>query len=62
MSVPVAVQKPKTRGNRREHKRAGMAHEVANEKLMELAGSWVSDPEAEKVFDEMRIIDEEMWK
>ena len=33
-----------------------------NEKLMELAGTWVSDPEAEKVFEEMRTIDEEMWK
>ena len=33
-----------------------------NEKLMELAGTWVSDPEAEKVFEEMRTIDEDMWK
>ena len=33
-----------------------------NEKLMELAGTWVSDPEEEKVFEEMRTIDEEMWK
>ena len=33
-----------------------------NEKLLELAGTWVSDPEAEKVFAEMRTIDEEMWK
>ena len=33
-----------------------------NAELAKLAGTWVSDPEAEKVFEEMRTIDEEMWK
>ena len=33
-----------------------------NAELAKLAGTWVPDPEAEKVFEEMRTIDEEMWK
>ena len=33
-----------------------------NAELAKLAGTWVSDPEAEKVFEEMRTIDEEIWK
>jgi len=33
-----------------------------NAELMELAGTWVSDPESDKAFAEMRQIDEDMWK
>ena len=34
----------------------------ANEDLKGLAGTWVADPEAERVFDEMRTVDEELWQ
>jgi len=33
-----------------------------NDKLTELAGSWVEDPEMEKAFSEMDRVDEDMWK
>ena len=33
-----------------------------NAELAKLAGTWVSDPECEKALEEMRTIDEEMWK
>ena len=36
--------------------------EKANEDLMSLAGTWVADPEAEKVFDEMRTVDAGLWQ
>ena len=35
---------------------------VRNDSLLELAGTWVSDKKADKAFDEMRTIDEDMWK
>lgn len=34
----------------------------ANEDLQQIAGTWVSDPEAETVFDEMRTVDSELWR
>jgi len=34
----------------------------ANKELMELAGSWTTDPETEKALADMRTIDWEMWK
>lgn len=34
----------------------------ANRELLELAGTWESDPAAEAIFDEMRTIDSEMWQ
>lgn len=33
-----------------------------NEPLMELAGTWREDPEADKALAEMRTIDEDLWK
>lgn len=33
-----------------------------NEQLLDLAGTWVADPEAEKAFEEMRAIDGDMWR
>lgn len=33
-----------------------------NAELMELAGTWVDDAEADKAFAEMRQIDEDLWK
>lgn len=33
-----------------------------NAELLELAGTWVEDPDAEKALDEMRTIDEDLWK
>lgn len=35
---------------------------VRNDSLIELSGTWVADKKADQVFDEMRTIDEEMWK
>ena len=32
------------------------------EPLMELAGTWREDPEADKALAEMRTIDEDLWK
>ena len=34
----------------------------ANDDLKGLAGTWVADPEAERIFDEMRTVDEDLWK
>ena len=34
----------------------------ANRELLELAGTWESDPASEVIFDEMRTIDSEMWQ
>lgn len=34
----------------------------ANRELLELAGTWESDPASEAIFDEMRTIDSEMWQ
>lgn len=33
-----------------------------NEQLLELAGTWVADPDADRAFDEMRAIDGDMWR
>ena len=33
-----------------------------NAELAKLAGTWVSDPDCEKALEEMRTIDEEMWR
>ena len=33
-----------------------------NAELAKLAGTWVPDPECEKALEEMRTIDEELWK
>ena len=44
---------------------AATAHGEAktpNEQLLELAGTWVADPEADKALDGMRTIDEDMWR
>jgi len=44
---------------------SAMAHDEAktpNEQLLELAGTWVSDPEADKALAGMRTIDEDMWR
>lgn len=35
---------------------------VRNDVLVKLAGTWVADKESDRAFDEMRTIDEEMWK
>lgn len=34
----------------------------ANEDLKRLAGTWVSDPAEETIFDEMRTVDSELWQ
>lgn len=39
-----------------------VAAKTPNEQLLELVGTWVTDPEAEKAFAEMRAIDEDMWR
>lgn len=36
--------------------------EPKNPELMELAGSWVETGDSEKVFSDMRTIDEDLWK
>lgn len=33
-----------------------------NQDIMSLVGSWQEDPVAEKAFEDMRVIDEEMWR
>lgn len=33
-----------------------------NDELLELAGTWVEDPEMEKAFSEMDTIDEDLWR
>lgn len=33
-----------------------------NAELLELAGTWVEDPDAEKALEEIRTIDEDLWK
>ncbi len=40
----------------------GRIQQQANDGLKSLAGTWVSDPTEEKVFDEMRTVDAELWK
>ena len=33
-----------------------------NAELLELAGTWVEDPDAEKALEELRTVDEDLWK
>lgn len=33
-----------------------------NPELLDLAGTWVEDPQAEEAFASMRLIDEDLWK
>ena len=33
-----------------------------NEALLSLSGTWVDDPAADKALDEMRTVDEDIWK
>ena len=33
-----------------------------NAELLELAGTWVEDPDAEKALEELRTVDEDIWK
>ena len=33
-----------------------------NEALLSLSGTWVDDPVADKALDEMRTVDEDIWK
>ena len=41
---------------------AADAKAFANKGLQEIAGTWVEDSDTDKVLDEMRMIDTEMWK
>ena len=33
-----------------------------NAELLERAGTWVEDPDAEKALEELRTVDEDLWK
>lgn len=33
-----------------------------NQDVMALVGSWQEDPEAEKALEDMRVIDEDLWR
>ena len=39
-----------------------LAKPPKNDELVALAGTWIEDPEANRAFEEMRTIDEDMWK